>query len=126
MNFADLDDKMQRKRNLRYYTSKIDQASKKNMAKLTGDADLPYQERMAERERRLAEEARLRGLKHEQNDEADRFSDNEDEDTSKKSKSQPKRMKKLKTTITKSRNKQRLASNRNVTLTPWPKSIQAR
>ncbi|VVT50404.1 uncharacterized protein SAPINGB_P002746 [Magnusiomyces paraingens] len=80
INDADLDDKLQRKRNLRYYTSKIDQAAKKTRSKLTGDSDLPYRERLAERERRLAEQARLRGLKSEKgDDEAERFSDNDDE-----------------------------------------------
>lgn len=81
INDADLDDKMERKRNLRYYTSKIDQAAKKSRSKLTGDSDLPYRERMAERERRLAEQARLRGLKNGQDDDdAERFSDSDNDD----------------------------------------------
>lgn len=58
---ADAADKAARKRNLRYYTSKIDQQSAKVREKLTGDSDLPYRERRFERERRLNEEARLRG-----------------------------------------------------------------
>lgn len=84
INDADLHDKLTRKRNLRYYTSKIDQASKRDISKINGDADLPYKERQLERDRRLAEEARLRGLKDDKHtDDADRFSDDENDDNNK-------------------------------------------
>jgi U3 small nucleolar RNA-associated protein 3 len=59
---VDMEDKQRRKKTLRFYTSKIDQAATKNRDKLTGDADLPYRERLFERQQRLIEEARKRGL----------------------------------------------------------------
>lgn len=59
---VDMEDKQRRKRTLRFYTSKIDQAANKNTEKLTGDSDLPYRERLFERQQRLVEEARKRGL----------------------------------------------------------------
>ncbi|KAF5092631.1 hypothetical protein D0Z03_002769 [Geotrichum reessii] len=73
---ADLADKLSSKRNLRYYTAKIDQQSAKVREKLTGDSDLPYKERRFERQQRLNEEARKRGQQ-----DADNFgSDNEDDE----------------------------------------------
>lgn len=80
---ADLADKQARKRNLRYYTSKIDQQSAKVREKLTGDSDLPYKERRLERERRLNEEARRRGLDQD-NDDADNFDSGDDDDSTAK------------------------------------------
>lgn len=61
---ADNDDKQRRKKSLRFYTSKIDQAAQKNARreKFDGDLDLPYRERLFERQQRLIEEARKRGL----------------------------------------------------------------
>lgn len=60
----DREEKERRKKSLRFYTSKIDQASQKNARneKFTGDLDLPYRERLFERQQRLLEEARKRGL----------------------------------------------------------------
>lgn len=73
---ADLSDKLSSKRNLRYYTAKIDQQSAKVREKLSGDSDLPYKERRFERQQRLNEEARKRGQQ-----DADNFgSDNEDDE----------------------------------------------
>ncbi|KAK7679530.1 hypothetical protein QCA50_017431 [Cerrena zonata] len=59
---VDMEDKNRRKRSLRFYTSKIDQASNKNSDRYGGDMDLPYKERLFERQQRLLEEARKRGL----------------------------------------------------------------
>lgn len=59
---VDMEDKQRRKRTLRFYTSKIDQAAAKNNERYSGDLDLPYRERLFERQQRLAEEARKRGL----------------------------------------------------------------
>lgn len=67
-----------RKKTLRFYTSKIDQASNKIQNRLTGDEDVPYKERLFERQQRLMEEARRRGLKSSGADEADNFSDGDD------------------------------------------------
>lgn len=75
INSADAADKAARKRNLRYYTSKIDQQSNKLHEKLTGDSDLPYRERRFEREQRLNEEARRRG---QSGADADDFGDDSD------------------------------------------------
>lgn len=58
---VDDEDKQRRKKSLRFYTSKIDQAQVKNAEKLNGDEDLPYKERLFERKQRLLEEARKRG-----------------------------------------------------------------
>ncbi|ODQ66510.1 hypothetical protein NADFUDRAFT_82305 [Nadsonia fulvescens var. elongata DSM 6958] len=58
----DAEEKSARKKSLRFYTSKIDQQALKNKNKYTGDVDLPYKERRFERQQRLAEEARKRGL----------------------------------------------------------------
>lgn len=60
---VDMEEKQRRKKSLRFYTSKIDQASQKNNAdRYGGDMDLPYRERLFERQQRLIEEARKRGL----------------------------------------------------------------
>lgn len=61
---ADIDaqDKKRRKKTLRFYTSKIDQQEKKTNERYTGDDDVPYKERLFERQQRLLEEARKRGL----------------------------------------------------------------
>lgn len=60
---VDMEEKQRRKRTLRFYTSKIDQAAaKNNRERLAGDLDLPYRERLFERQQRLLEEARKRGL----------------------------------------------------------------
>ena len=60
---VDMEDKQRRKRTLRFYTSKIDQAAAKaNRERFTGDIDVPYKERLYERQQRLLEEARKRGL----------------------------------------------------------------
>lgn len=61
---GDLLDKQRRKKSLRFYTSKINKASQKGNPdeQFAGDADLPYKERLYERQQRLMEEARKRGL----------------------------------------------------------------
>lgn len=73
----DKDEKKQRKKSLRFYTSKIDQQAIKKDSRLGGDEDLPYQERLYERQQRLIEEARKRGL-----DTSDKFTNlgNDDDD----------------------------------------------
>lgn len=61
---VDAEDKSRRKKSLRFYTSKIDHAAQKNSRKdkFTGDDDVPYKERLFERQQKLIEEARKRGL----------------------------------------------------------------
>ncbi|EGW35100.1 uncharacterized protein SPAPADRAFT_48146 [Spathaspora passalidarum NRRL Y-27907] len=59
---VDLEDKKRRKKTLRFYTSKIDQAVAKQNKTFSGDMDIPYKERLFERQQRLVEEARKRGL----------------------------------------------------------------
>lgn len=61
---VDKEEKERRKKSLRFYTSKIDQAAQKSARndKFNGDLDLPYRERLFERQQRLVEEARKRGL----------------------------------------------------------------
>lgn len=54
-------EKRARKRSLRFYTSVIDQADGKKTVKYAGDDDIPYKERLFERQQRLIEEARKRG-----------------------------------------------------------------
>lgn len=63
-DIIDREDKDRKKKSLRFYTSKIDQSVQKNARneKFTGDLDLPYKERLFERQQRLLEEARKRGL----------------------------------------------------------------
>lgn len=58
----DMEDKQRRKKTLRFYTSKIDKAAAKKEQLFTGDMDVPYKERLFERQQRLIEEARQRGL----------------------------------------------------------------
>lgn len=79
LNDIDLEDKEAKKRSLRFYTSKISQESKKQ-ERLGGDDDLPYKERLFERQQRLNEEARRRGEKNNVEDEADNFDDDPNED----------------------------------------------
>jgi len=61
---VDKEEKERRKKTLRFYTSKIDQSANKaaRNEKFTGDLDLPYRERLFERQQRLIEEARKKGL----------------------------------------------------------------
>ncbi|KAG7665407.1 SAS10 [[Candida] subhashii] len=59
---VDMEDKQRRKKTLRFYTSKIDQAAAKTNKSFSGDLDIPYKERLFERQQRLVEEARKRGL----------------------------------------------------------------
>lgn len=61
---VDKEEKDRRKKTLRFYTSKIDQSANKaaRNEKFTGDLDLPYKERLFERQQRLVEEARKKGL----------------------------------------------------------------
>ena len=63
-DMADVDaqEKKSRRRTLRFYTSKIDQQENKKIDKFKGDDDIPYKERFFERQQRLLEEARKRGL----------------------------------------------------------------
>ena len=58
---VDAEEKRHRKRTLGFYTSKIDQREKKKFTKFQGDEDIPYKERLFERQQRLIEEARKRG-----------------------------------------------------------------
>ncbi|ODV93817.1 hypothetical protein PACTADRAFT_86870 [Pachysolen tannophilus NRRL Y-2460] len=58
---VDAEEKKARKRTLRFYTSKIDQQQNKKDAKYTGDMDIPYKERLFERQQRLLSEAQKRG-----------------------------------------------------------------
>ncbi|CDH10629.1 related to Something about silencing protein 10 [Zygosaccharomyces bailii ISA1307] len=62
-SMADVDaqEKKARKRTLRFYTSKIDQEENKKIDRFKGDDDIPYKERLYERQQRLLEEARKRG-----------------------------------------------------------------
>lgn len=61
---VDKEEKDRRKKTLRFYTSKIDQSANKGPRneRFTGDLDLPYKERLFERQQRLIEEARKKGL----------------------------------------------------------------
>lgn len=78
---VDLEDKQERKRSLRFYTSKIDQTDMKIRERYSGDIDLPYKERHFERQQRLMQEAEKRGMKSQVEDAADDFdSDNDDGD----------------------------------------------
>lgn len=63
---VDAQEKKKRKKSLRFYTSKIDQQSNKKTDRFMGDDDIPYKERLYERQQRLIEEARKRGL-HDKN-----------------------------------------------------------
>ncbi|CCD22360.1 rRNA-processing protein SAS10 NDAI_0A02020 [Naumovozyma dairenensis CBS 421] len=59
---VDAQEKKARRRTLRFYTSKIDQQGNKKVDKFKGDDDIPYKERFFERQQRLVEEARKRGI----------------------------------------------------------------
>ena len=75
---VDLEDKKRRKKSLRFYTSKIDQATaKNNRSFLEGDTDLPYKERLNDRRQRLNEEARERGAGKNTQNLGDDLDDNE-------------------------------------------------
>ncbi|SCU92649.1 LANO_0E01640g1_1 [Lachancea nothofagi CBS 11611] len=58
---VDAQEKKARKKTLRFYTSKIDQQANKKIDRYKGDDDIPYKERLFERQQRLLEEARKRG-----------------------------------------------------------------
>ncbi|KAK9323443.1 Sas10 C-terminal domain-containing protein [Lipomyces orientalis] len=58
---ADLADKKIKRKSLRFYTSKIDQKAQMRKDRLSGDMDLPYQERDKERQKRLNQLAEQRG-----------------------------------------------------------------
>lgn len=59
---VDAQDKKARRRTLRFYTSKIDQQENKKTDRFKGDDDIPYKERLFERQQRLLDEARKRGM----------------------------------------------------------------
>lgn len=83
---ADIDaqEKKARKRTLRFYTSKIDQEENKKIDKFKGDDDIPYKERLFERQQRLLEEARKRGQQGSKETDLDaRDYDSDDEAVSK-------------------------------------------
>ncbi|KAK9469137.1 Sas10 C-terminal domain-containing protein [Lipomyces arxii] len=58
---VDLDDKIIKRKTLRFYTSKIDKKSRLRKEHFAGDADLPYREREKERQTRLSQLAQMRG-----------------------------------------------------------------
>lgn len=58
----DQEEKVAKRKSLRFYTAKIDKSQAKNAERYSGDLDLPYKERLFERKQRLIEEARKRGL----------------------------------------------------------------
>lgn len=58
---VDAQEKKARRKTLRFYTSKIDQQENKKTDRFKGDDDIPYKERLYERQQRLLEEARKRG-----------------------------------------------------------------
>lgn len=72
----DMEDKQRRKKTLRFYTSKIDKAAAKKDQSYSGDIDVPYKERLFERQQRLLEEARKRGL---QKQDDENISDNDND-----------------------------------------------
>ncbi|CDK25027.1 unnamed protein product [Kuraishia capsulata CBS 1993] len=74
---VDQEEKKGRRKTLRFYTSKIDQKENKIEDKYTGDADIPYRERLYERQQKLIEEARLRGEKGNSNAPGVDLDDNE-------------------------------------------------
>ncbi|KAL6940414.1 hypothetical protein ACO0QE_004314 [Hanseniaspora vineae] len=71
INDVDAAEKKARKKTLRFYTSKIDQADLKKLERFKGDDDIPYKERLFERQQRLLEEARKRGQKTGKDEEHD-------------------------------------------------------
>ncbi|SCU99285.1 LAFA_0G23090g1_1 [Lachancea sp. 'fantastica'] len=77
---VDAQEKKARKKTLRFYTSKIDQQENKKIDRYKGDDDIPYKERLFERQQRLLEEARKRGQTASENTQLDaREYDSEDE-----------------------------------------------
>lgn len=60
----DMEDKTRRKKTLRFYTAKIDKAASQREKYISGDMDVPYKERLYERQQKLIEEARKRGLEN--------------------------------------------------------------
>ncbi|KAH3677290.1 hypothetical protein WICPIJ_009005 [Wickerhamomyces pijperi] len=84
MHEVDASDKQTRKKTLRFYTSKIDQQSRKTGGdeKYTGDNDIPYKERLFERQQRLIEEARKRGLEDKHGVALGEGGDSDDDDES--------------------------------------------
>ncbi|KAI5965716.1 SAS10 [Candida pseudojiufengensis] len=74
---VDMEDKKRRKKTLRFYTAKIDKAAAQRNKVYSGDGDMdvPYKERLYERQQKLIEEARKRGL-----DKRDIPQDNNDDD----------------------------------------------
>ena len=72
----DMEDKQRRKKTLRFYTSKINKAAAKKDQSYSGDIDVPYKERLFERQQRLLEEARKRGLQKQDNE---NISDNDND-----------------------------------------------
>ncbi|KAH3680934.1 hypothetical protein WICMUC_000077 [Wickerhamomyces mucosus] len=81
---VDAEEKRARKKTLRFYTSKIDQQSKKKDERYTGDLDIPYKERLFERQQRLIEEARKRGLKDDNGVDLDNEDDDDDNESRKR------------------------------------------
>lgn len=77
---VDAEEKKTRKRTLRFYTSKIDQQAKKNDERYTGDLDIPYKERLFERQQRLIEEARKRGQHDDNGEDLDAENDYDSQD----------------------------------------------
>lgn len=76
---VDAQEKKSRKRTLRFYTSKINQQGNKS-DKFKGDDDIPYKERLYERQQRLIEEACKRGARGAHGDELqDDYYNSEDE-----------------------------------------------
>ncbi|EMG45876.1 SAS10 Something about silencing protein 10 [Candida maltosa Xu316] len=79
----DMEDKKRRKKTLRFYTSKIDKSAAKKTQTFSGDMDVPYKERLFERQQRLIEEARKRGLEKgdiPEGDDDDNFNHNDEGD----------------------------------------------
>lgn len=64
---VDAEEKKGRRKTLGFYTSKIDQREKKKFTKFQGDEDIPYKERLFERQQRLLEAARKRGDRNNKN-----------------------------------------------------------
>ena len=77
------DEKAKRRKSLRFYTSQITQKSKKRDAAgrdAGGDADLPYRERLKDRQARLNAEAGARGKKPKESNEGEALGGPSDEE----------------------------------------------
>ncbi|KAG5418991.1 SAS10 [Candida metapsilosis] len=74
----DMEDKTRRKKTLRFYTAKIDKAAAQREKYTSGDMDVPYKERLYERQQKLIEEARKRGLEKKDIDEDEEGEVNDD------------------------------------------------